>query len=315
MAKYTFLIPAYKAEFLNEALSSIQNQTYKDFAVIISNDKSPQNLQSIVDPFLSDSRFTYRENSSNMGKHNLVSHWNLLVNLCNTEYLIMGSDDDTYDIHFLEEIDKLTLKYSQVDLFHARANCINEKGIIFKKDALYYEYVSQLDYLEQLDYYLHIECMANYVFKTSALKKSGGFVNFPLAWSSDTATTNLLSANGVANTKDILFSFRMSGLNISSIEKGDKEIAKQKFYAYCMYDEYMINLFKSMTIEDTLLAKETYSRVLKQHKHRISDLIAYYSSELSIKEFIKYYSTYKRKGYINSSFIIIKKWIFSKFFS
>lgn len=44
MAKYTFLIPAYKAEFLHEALSSIQNQTYKNFSVIISNDKSPQDL-------------------------------------------------------------------------------------------------------------------------------------------------------------------------------------------------------------------------------------------------------------------------------
>lgn len=315
MAKYTFLIPAYKAEFLHEALSSIQNQTYKNFSVIISNDKSPQNLQSIISPFLSDERFSYRENTTNMGRNNLVSHWNLLVDLCNTKYLIMGSDDDVYDVHFLEEIEKLTSKYPQVNLFHARAKCINEKGVTFKKDALYYEYVSQIDYLEQLDYYLHIECMANYVFKTSELKKVGGFVNFPLAWSSDTATTNLLSSNGVVNTKNILFSFRMSGINISSIEKENKEIAKKKFYAYCMYDNYMINLFKTITIEDTLLAKETYNRVIKQHKHRISGLIAYYSSVLSLKEFINYFSTYKKKGYINSSFIIIKKWIFSKLFS
>lgn len=106
-----------------------------------------------------------------MGRNNLVSHWNLLVDLCNTEYLIMGSDDDVYDVHFLEEIEKLTSKYPQVNLFHARAKCINDKGITFKKDALYYEYVSQIDYLEQLDYYLHIECMANYVFKTSELKR------------------------------------------------------------------------------------------------------------------------------------------------
>ena len=105
MAKYTFLIPAYKAEFLHEALSSIQNQTYKNFSVIISNDKSPQDLQSIIFPFLSDERFSYRENTTNMGRNNLVSHWNLLVDLCNTEYLIMGSDDDVYDVHFLEEIE------------------------------------------------------------------------------------------------------------------------------------------------------------------------------------------------------------------
>lgn len=313
MAKYTFLIPAYKAEFLNETLNSIQNQTYQDFTVIISNDKSPQDLKSIVIPFLSDKRFTYRENSNNMGKHNLVSHWNLLVDLCKTEYLIMGSDDDIYDINFLEEIDKLTLKYPQVNLLHARARCINDKGDIFKKDALYYEYVSQIDYLEQLDYYLHIECMANYVFKTSELKKAGGFVNFPLAWSSDTATTNLLSSNGVANTKDILFSYRMSGINISSIEKDNKCVAKQKFYAYCMYDDFMINLFRLITFEDTLLAKETYNRITRRHKERMSGLISYYSTVLSFKEFIRFYFVYKKKGYIKSSFIILKKWIYTFF--
>ena len=110
MPKYTFLLPAYKGRFLNEMLRSIQGQTYTDFKVIISDDCSPENLKIICEPYLQDSRFTYRCNQENMGSKSLVSHWNLLVDMCDTEYLIMASDDDVYEPQFLEEIDKLTVK-------------------------------------------------------------------------------------------------------------------------------------------------------------------------------------------------------------
>ena len=56
-----------------------------------------------------------------MGGKSLVSHWNLLVDLCDTEYLIMASDDDVYEPTFLEEIDKLVQKYPNVDILRAKA--------------------------------------------------------------------------------------------------------------------------------------------------------------------------------------------------
>lgn len=65
--------------------------------------------------------------------------------------------------------------------------------------------------------YLHnsIKCIANYTFRLKALKTIGGFIDFPLAWFSDRATVMKLSAHGVANTKDVLFSFRISDVNIT----------------------------------------------------------------------------------------------------
>lgn len=45
--KYTFLLPAYKAAYLEEALVSIRNQTFKDFKVLVSDDYSPENLEII----------------------------------------------------------------------------------------------------------------------------------------------------------------------------------------------------------------------------------------------------------------------------
>lgn len=102
--KYTFLLPSYKARFFEEALLSIKNQTYTDFKVIVSDDCSPEDLKSIYDMVCADDpRFIYRRNEENMGSKSLVSHWNLLVDMCDTEWLIMAGDDDVYDAKFWKQ--------------------------------------------------------------------------------------------------------------------------------------------------------------------------------------------------------------------
>lgn len=43
--KYTFLLPAYKSKYLSDAIKSILRQTYEDFQIIVSDDKSPENIK------------------------------------------------------------------------------------------------------------------------------------------------------------------------------------------------------------------------------------------------------------------------------
>lgn len=61
--KYTFLLPAYKKTFLEEAIRSILNQTYTDFKLIISDDCSPEDIYSVVKIFKEDKRLFYRRNN------------------------------------------------------------------------------------------------------------------------------------------------------------------------------------------------------------------------------------------------------------
>ena len=217
--KYTFLLPAYKAQYLEKALDSIQSQTFIDFKVIISDDCSPDKLYKIVRPYLDDPRFSYRRNEKNIGGKSLVEHWNLLVDLCETDFFIMASDDDIYSPDFLEELDSLICKYPNVDLFHARAHVINERDEVTMNDALYNEFASQMEFMASYGNQGHVECVPNYIYRTKRIKEIDGFVDFPLAWCSDTATNNLMAENGCVTSKNILFSFRMSGENISSISK------------------------------------------------------------------------------------------------
>ena len=180
MVKYTFLLPAYKPDFFEVALRSIKSQTLKDFKVLVSDDCSPHDLKSIYNKVRGDdARFSYRRNEVNMGSKSLVSHWNLLVDMCDTEYFILASDDDVYEPTFLEEVDKLAKKYLEVDLIRARVRLINDKGCLLEKDALFEEKVTSLEFISQLYGNHYIKCIANFVFKTKKLKDNGGFIDFP----------------------------------------------------------------------------------------------------------------------------------------
>ena len=65
--KFSITIPAYKRTYLQECIDSILGQTYTDFELIIVNDASPEDLDSIVNSF-SDSRIRYYKNEKNCDK-------------------------------------------------------------------------------------------------------------------------------------------------------------------------------------------------------------------------------------------------------
>ena len=60
--KFSVTIPTYKAQYLREAVESVVSQTYPDWELIIIDDCSPENLRTVVEPFLADSRISYFRN-------------------------------------------------------------------------------------------------------------------------------------------------------------------------------------------------------------------------------------------------------------
>jgi len=289
--KYTFLLPAYKGRFLDEMLSSIQRQTYTDFKVIISDDCSPEDLHSICKPYLNDPRFSYRWNEENLGSKSLVTHWNLLVDMCDTEFLILSSDDDVYEPQFLEEIDRLTVKYPQSNLFRARIRIVDEKRKVLHTDIEYDEFENHRQFLES-----HFregnffKCIANHVFCTKKLKDIGGFYGTPLAWYSDQITSIMASEEGCAYTKDVLFDFRLSNLNISG-RANTKFISSQKSRATLQADEWFREYLTKMNIKDL-----EYNRWGKQ--------IYYWLTDADFKTVLKLTPQLYRQGLWDSNFLL-----------
>ena len=298
MTKFTFLLPAYKGKYLDEMLRSIQGQTYQEFKVVISDDCSPEDLRSICEPYLQDLRFTYRRNKENMGSKSLVSHWNLLVNMCDTEYLILASDDDIYAPQFLAEIDALTQKYPHVNMFRGRVEMIDAYGNTLEKDFQTEEYESQYEYLYSMFCQRRIMCVANYVFRTEVLKSQHGFVEFPLAWNSDDATVMQMSNNGVTNTSEIVFSFRNSGENISTTYS--RETLKKKAIADLDFALYYEDFIKKQFKPTDLKGLRCYNAFVSQKNQTLSNTLYDVAPRLNLEEIKKAYSFLKKTGKLRS---------------
>jgi len=312
--KYTFLLPAYKASYLKEALESIVAQSYTDWQCVVSDDCSPEDLESIVKS-IGDSRISYRRNAENVGGKNLARHWNMLVHECASEYLIMASDDDLYDSSFLQSIDLLTTKFPEVAVLRGRVRFIDAEGDVYAEDPAFEEHVSELKWLVQNYTPNMLKCMANYVFKTKTLQAFGGFVEFPLAWYSDIATVLALGKNGAANTQEICFTFRMSGLNISSEEQTTKEAARKKLEASKQYDAWMMQHLEELQYEHSKLNNSLYQSLFRSHKNEIVVKVVNYAKAIGFVELVGIIRDFKKRGYFDSGlriYWVVKEWLRSR---
>ena len=110
----------------------------------------------------------------------------------------------------------------------------------------YQEYNDGIDFYKQFFCSDYIPCIANILFKTNLLKVKGGFIDFPLAIGSDDATTLSLSKYGVVNTKDILFSFRVSGINLSDFRNANPKNLAKKMKAINLFSEWISKDFANI---------------------------------------------------------------------
>lgn len=283
--KYTFLLPAFKPNFFKEALKSIQSQTYTNFKVIVSDDCSPFALKAIYDEVCSqDSRFIFRRNSVNMGAKSLVSHWNLLVGMCDTEFLIMASDDDVYEPDFLKEIDTLLCKYPNVHLVRGRSRGIDGNGIIQGEEEIIDEWLDNLHFIHRIYQKDWVGGIASFVYHTDYLNSLGGFVDFPSAWFSDDVTNFMMADKGCCLTNAIVFNVRNSGVNISG-QWGNPEDSRTKIKATLMNYEWMRKFMRRF---DDYEDRQLLQKVNYEYQRKVYSNIQNYIYNCNIGVFLRF---------------------------
>ncbi len=87
------LVPTYNyARFLPEAIASVLAQNFRDFELIIIDDRSTDNTAAIVEPFCrQDDRVHFSINSINLG---MVKNWNHCLHQARGEYIKFLFGDD-----------------------------------------------------------------------------------------------------------------------------------------------------------------------------------------------------------------------------
>lgn len=283
--KYTFLLPAYKPDFFREALDSIKCQTFTDFKVIVSDDCSPYDLKSIYDDVCSqDTRFQFRRNLVNMGSKSLVSHWNLLVDMCDTEFLIMASDDDVYESNFLEEADSLLQKYPKANLLRARSRVIDGDGNIKSEENAMDEWLDNLHFIHRIYLKDWAGGIASFIYRTKRLKEVGNFIDFPSAWFSDDVTNFVMANEGCCLTKNIAFNVRNSDVNISG-QWGNPEDSRKKMQATYMNYKWMKSFMQKF---DGYNDVDFLENVTTEYKYKVYTNVQSYIYSCHIFPFLKY---------------------------
>lgn len=213
--KFSITIPAYKAKFLKECIDSILCQTYKDFELIIVNDASPEDLDSIVNKY-DDSRIRYYKNDKNCGAINVVDNWNKCLNYAQGEFIICMGDDDKLMPNCLEEYAKLIEKYPHLNAFHARVIRIDDDSNIIDILEDRAEYETIYSFMRHR-FNRRQQYIGDFCFRTSKLRSMGGYYKLPMAWDSDDITAYLMSAPlGIANTNKASFMYRVNPFTISN---------------------------------------------------------------------------------------------------
>lgn len=281
---YSFVLPAFKARFLKEAIDSILAQTYTNFELIIVNDASPEDLDAIVNSY-DDPRIQYYINEKNIGGKALVEQWNYCISLANSEYIILASDDDIYDKDYLLEMNRLVDKYPEAYVFRPRVQYINNNSEVIDVCGYIPEVSSGIVFLLSLTRGWISSGVPFYVFKRTALNAIGGFADYPMAWFSDNATVLRLSNNGIISSNDILFSFRTSGINISSRPNSEHDTINKLNATVQYYDEFLTYINSS--IETSPLNAAIKRSLMREFPNNMQNSLYFMLQRSSLKCVIK----------------------------
>jgi len=212
---FSILLPTYKRRYLKECIDSVLAQTHANWELIIVNDASPEDIDSIVEAY-TDSRIRYYKNKQNFGAKRLVEQWNYCLSLAKGAYVICIGDDDRLKPDCLETYAQLIARYPDVAVLHGQTDIIDENGHLLRHTPPRPETESAM----RLLYHRMVERMPQFIgdfcYRTADLRAKGGYYYLPYAWGSDDISAiQAADTHGIANTQEVVFEYRDNKASIT----------------------------------------------------------------------------------------------------
>ncbi|GHE39065.1 glycosyltransferase family 2 protein [Sphingobacterium griseoflavum] len=246
MSKLAVVIPAYKPDFLEEALESLKAQTNTEFVVYVGDDFGPSEIKIICDRYRSDLKLFYVRFDSNMGGSNLVGQWNRCLEMVqDEEWVWLFSDDDTLDENCVQSFyEELNSENDHIDIFHYNINIIDDAGTVKSAEKPFPELLDVESFILQRSSGVIKSYVVEYIFKKEILTDLGGFVDFPTAWHSDEATVMYAARKGEIKTiNGARVNWRSSPYNITPNAK-NKDVVLQKVKASVEFASWLYHFMK-----------------------------------------------------------------------
>lgn len=267
-------------------------QTCQNFELIVVNDCSPENLDSVMNLF-NDSKIHYYKNEKNFGAKNVVDNWNKCLSYCSGEWVICMGDDDMLMPFCLEEYANAIKKNPYVDEFHGRVRLIDENDdlieILPDRADVESAYANIIHRLEGRRQYI-----GDFCYRISRLRKEGGFYKIPFAWGSDDITSYICGVpNGVGNINVPIFCYRMNRLTISN-----SGYECEKLKALLIVDKWL-NDFIANQKPETELERFEFKRLCELREKGLSNAQSFVlvsSFNKSLLNLVKWFWVKKKYG-------------------
>lgn len=179
MPKVSVLLANYNGDkHLNEAVSSVLNQTYDDFEFNIVDDASTDSLRKNIESYY-DIRMKkcYAEKN-----RNIAYSLNLALSMASGEYIARIDSDDVWELNKLETQVQYMESHSECGACFTKVNIIDEYSNI--ANDVYNEYFqlfndvenkSQKEWLRFFFYRGNCLCHPSVVIRRSTLEQMGGY--------------------------------------------------------------------------------------------------------------------------------------------
>jgi glycosyltransferase involved in cell wall biosynthesis len=206
--RVTVGMPVYNGEpFLEQAVSSLLDQTYPDFELIISDNASTDNTEAICREFeRRDVRVRYDRNDKNVGA---AGNYNRLVERARGLYFKWAAHDDICAPGYLESCVAILDRDPSVAVCYPRTRIIDEDGHEkgFYEDKLHLDSPSRHERFRDVVFRDEGECNAVFgLIRLDVLKKTGLIGNYP---ASDMILLSELALHGLFyEVPDALFQRR-----------------------------------------------------------------------------------------------------------
>jgi len=282
--KISVIIPFFNAEmFLERAINSVLNQSFKNFEVLLINDGSTDNSAIIAKQFIKNStqiKYLKTENKGpGIARNTGIKH-------TKGKYLVFLDADDILDKNALKNL-HTCITSTKSDLGIARHKMLTSNGDEIKTANLFNDTI--LTKFETVKAFLKNEIIPTSwakIYKTEIAKKTF----FPdLFWKEDDVfiLNYLQKAKKIALTnKVVLFNHCYS--NSLTRQLISTEMVKDIFTSYSLQDKYIPHALKSLflkqqiqTLLDLFLIFKIDSKKMEKDKKEIASLLKKRASDLA----------------------------------
>ncbi len=230
MATLDVIMPAFNAsKYIEEAIESVLNQTFKDLRLLICDDGSTDNTLSIINNYAErDDRVKVFKNEKNLG--NLLTT-NILFAQCTAKYMGIQDADDYSALNRFEVLLNMFANDSQLGMVGSNYELVNTN-----KEAISCSFLPESD--AEIKSVMNKECIpilyAGVVIRKDVLDKVGGFRPFfnRIGYADLDWLNRCGESYKAANSKEILYYYRQHDLMFTkksniSVWTGKKNIVQE----------------------------------------------------------------------------------------